>query len=45
MSAVGTKGLLLTEPCMVHTLAYDFNDKIIPIGASLFVGLVEKYLS
>ena len=39
------KGLLISDPCMVHEPTYDFNDKIIPIGASLFVGLVEKYLS
>ena len=30
--------------CMVHDPNYDFNDKIIPVAASFFVGLVEKSL-
>jgi hippurate hydrolase len=30
--------------CMVHEPNYDFNDEIIPIGATLFARLVEAYL-
>jgi hippurate hydrolase len=30
--------------CEVHNPSYDFNDKILPLGATLFVGLVEKKL-
>ena len=36
--------LLVADPCMVHEPTYDFNDKIIPVGASIFVRLVERYL-
>ncbi len=32
-------------PCMLHNPSYDFNDDLIPIGATLWVRLVEKYLS
>jgi hippurate hydrolase len=31
--------------CMVHNPGYDFNDLAIPFGASLWVRLVETYLS
>jgi hippurate hydrolase len=31
--------------CMVHNPGYDFNDQAIPFGASLWVRLVETYLS
>ncbi|MBW4653829.1 MAG: amidohydrolase [Kaiparowitsia implicata GSE-PSE-MK54-09C] len=31
--------------CMVHNPGYDFNDQVIPFGASLWVRLVETYLS
>jgi hippurate hydrolase len=30
--------------CEVHNPSYDFNDAILPLGASLFVGLAEKKL-
>ncbi|MCD4505765.1 M20 family metallopeptidase [Chromobacterium piscinae] len=30
--------------CMIHNPGYDFNDHILPIGASLWVRLVENYL-
>ena len=30
--------------CQLHQPDYDFNDEIIPQGASLFVGLAEAYL-
>ena len=30
---------------MVHNPGYDFNDAILPIGASYWVKLVEKFLS
>lgn len=31
--------------CMVHNPGYDFNDQVIPFGASLWARLVETYLS
>jgi hippurate hydrolase len=31
--------------CSVHNPRYDFNDAALPIGASLFAGLVEKKLA
>ncbi len=31
--------------CMVHNPGYDFNDAILPIGASYWVKLVEKFLA
>lgn len=31
-------------PCMLHNPSYDFNDALIPIGASLWVKLVEARL-
>ncbi len=37
--ADGEKG---TKP--VHTVGYDFNDDILPIGASLWATLVEQEL-
>jgi hippurate hydrolase len=30
--------------CAVHNPAYDFNDEILPLGASLFVRLAERKL-
>ncbi|MGX4675960.1 M20 aminoacylase family protein [SAR92 clade bacterium H246] len=30
--------------CMLHDPRYDFNDQMIPVGATLFVRLVERYL-
>ena len=30
--------------CMIHNPNYDFNDKILPIGASYFSRLVETVL-
>ncbi|KMN37968.1 amidohydrolase [Chromobacterium sp. LK1] len=30
--------------CMVHNPGYDFNDQILPLGASYWVRLVEHYL-
>jgi len=36
--------LEVSDPCMVHEPTYDFNDKIIPVGATLFVRLAEQYL-
>ncbi len=32
-------------PCIIHNTSYDFNDDIIPIGASYFVRLAERWLS
>jgi hippurate hydrolase len=31
-------------PCTLHNASYDFNDDLIPIGASYWVRLVERYL-
>ena len=31
-------------PCTLHNASYDFNDELIPIGASYWVHLVEHYL-
>ncbi|HEX5126993.1 MAG TPA: M20 aminoacylase family protein [Rhodocyclaceae bacterium] len=30
--------------CMLHSARYDFNDEILPLGASYWVRLVERYL-
>lgn len=32
-------------PCMLHNGSYDFNDSIIPIGATYWVNLAKKWLS
>jgi len=31
-------------PCMLHNPSYDFNDALIPIGATVWVRLAESYL-
>ena len=31
-------------PCMLHNPSYDFNDELIPIGATYWVRLAEKFL-
>ncbi|GAB2491040.1 M20 aminoacylase family protein [Comamonas humi] len=31
-------------PCLVHNPSYDFNDALIPVGASYFVRLAERFL-
>ncbi len=31
-------------PCIVHNTSFDFNDAIIPIGASYFVRLVQRWM-
>lgn len=31
--------------CLVHEPTYDFNDEILPIGASIFASIVEKKLT
>jgi len=31
-------------PCMLHNPSYDFNDELIPLGATFWVRLVQKYL-
>lgn len=33
------------NPCMLHNPYYDFNDKILPIGASYFVAIAEQRLT
>lgn len=32
-------------PCMLHNPSYDFNDELIPLGATLWVKLAEKWLN
>jgi len=32
-------------PCMLHNPSYDFNDELIPLGATLWVRLVEAWLA
>ncbi len=32
-------------PCMLHNASFDFNDELIPIGATFWVRLVEQYLA
>jgi hippurate hydrolase len=32
-------------PCVLHNASYDFNDEIIPLGASYWVKLVETALA
>jgi len=31
-------------PCMLHNPSYDFNDDLIPLGATLWVRLAERWL-
>jgi len=32
-------------PCTLHNTSYDFNDELIPIGASFWVRLAERFLA
>ena len=32
-------------PCMLHNPSYDFNDDLIPLGATYWVRLAEKFLA
>jgi amidohydrolase len=32
-------------PCMLHNASYDFNDDLIPLGATVWVRMAEKWLS
>ena len=32
-------------PCMLHNPSFDFNDELIPLGATYWVRLVEKFLA
>jgi metal-dependent amidase/aminoacylase/carboxypeptidase family protein len=32
-------------PCMLHNPNYDFNDDLIPLGATLWVRLAEQWLA
>ncbi|KQW69743.1 MULTISPECIES: M20 aminoacylase family protein [unclassified Methylibium] len=32
-------------PCMLHNPSYDFNDDLIPLGATLWVRLAERWLA
>ncbi len=39
---IGGHGL---GPCMLHNPSYDFNDELIPLGATLWVRLARKWLA
>jgi amidohydrolase len=39
---IGGHGL---GPCMLHNPSYDFNDELIPLGATLWVRLAQKWLA
>ena len=39
---IGDHGL---GPCMLHNPSYDFNDELIPLGATLWVRLAERWLA
>ena len=32
-------------PCIIHNTSFDFNDEIIPLGASYFVRLAQRWLA
>jgi metal-dependent amidase/aminoacylase/carboxypeptidase family protein len=32
-------------PCMLHNPSYDFNDDLIPLGATYWVRLAEEWLA
>jgi hippurate hydrolase len=32
-------------PCMLHNPSYDFNDELIPVGASAWVRIAEEFLN
>ena len=32
-------------PCMLHNSSYDFNDDLIPLGATYWVRLAEAWLA
>ena len=32
-------------PCMLHNPSYDFNDELIPLGATLWVRMAEQWLA
>jgi hippurate hydrolase len=32
-------------PCMLHNASYDFNDDLIPLGATYWVRLAETFLA
>ena len=32
-------------PCMLHNPSYDFNDELLPLGATYWVKLVERFLA
>jgi hippurate hydrolase len=31
-------------PCMLHNPSFDFNDDLIPLGATYWIRLTEKFL-
>ena len=32
-------------PCTLHNASYDFNDNLIPLGATMWVQLAEQFLN
>ena len=41
---IGNADMGDNNPCMLHNPYYDFNDKILPVGASYFVAIAEQRL-
>ena len=44
-SAADLEHFTVKDFCMVHEPHYDFNDEILPLGATFFARLAEHYLS
>ena len=44
INAMSLEPFTFKSACMLHQPNYDFNDEIIPIGATLFARLAERYL-
>jgi hippurate hydrolase len=43
-SGPGLENVLVASPCMLHDPHYDFNDDILPLGATFWVILAQDYL-
>jgi hippurate hydrolase len=44
-AGAGAAGAAELGPCTLHNPHYDFNDDLIPLGATLWIRLVEKWFS
>ena len=45
INAMSFEPFIFKSACMLHQPDYDFNDDIIPLGATLFARLAERYLA